>query len=371
VKIVARLERTSDGSLLWSNQYDRPETELAEVQSELAAGIASSLRIAPIPMAKHTPPPEAHDYVMKARYEIQQFTLESVRQAEADLQRAIELDPQYAIAYFDLGIEKFNESAARGSTYQTDEERKIGAELIHHALELDPNIPAAYGQLATMAMQYDWDWDRAERDLKMGASLGPSPGIEQGYAALLLFRGRLAEAEQHIRKMQEIAPFEVSTILDVAQMRLTEGRTEESRELAQRVAAGNPRLFAAKLVLVGCDIWDGHTEAALEAIKEWKKVFPAAQMFEAMAHAQAGQREEALRLIRPFEEKYPNPGAAMQWFALVYALLDDEPNTVKWLNRSADNHEWQVLNVAVNPVYAKMRGSAGFQALEKRIGLLK
>ena len=54
-------------------------------------------------------------------------------------------------------------------------------------------------------------------------------------------------------------------------------------------------------------------------------------MFEAMAQAHAGNRDEALRLIRPFEEKYPNPGVAIQWFALVYALLGDEANTVKWL----------------------------------------
>jgi TolB-like protein/predicted Zn-dependent protease len=371
VKIVARLERASDGSLLWSSQYDRPEAELTVVQSELAASVASSLRIAPIPVARHVPPPDAHDYVMKARYEMQQMTSEGLRQSEANLQRAIDLDPKYAIAYYDLGTEKYNEFVARGSTYQTDEERKTSAELLQHALELDPNIPAAYGHLAIMAMQYDWDWDRAERDLKMGASLGSSPSIELGYAELLLFTGRAAEAEQHIRKMQEIDPFNVVTLIDVAQMRLSVGRAAESRELAEKVASANPKSFAARLILVGCDVLEGHTEAALEKTGEWKKAFPPAQMLEAGAYAHQGNRQEALRRMRPFEDKYPNPGVAMQWFALIYAMLDDEPNTVKWLNRSADHHEWQVLNIAVNPIYAKMRGSAGFQALEKRIGLLR
>ena len=59
----------------------------------------------------------------------------------------------------------------------------------------------------------------------------------------------------------------------------------------------------------------------------------------------------------------------MQWFALVYAFLGDEPNTVKWLERSADRHEWQALNVAVHPAYASMRNSPGFRALMKRMGL--
>jgi hypothetical protein len=49
--------------------------------------------------------------------------------------------------------------------------------------------------------------------------------------------------------------------------------------------------------------------------------------------------------------------------------MGDEPNTVKWLERSADRHEFQALNLAVHPVYAPMRNSAGFRALKRRMGL--
>jgi len=51
--------------------------------------------------------------------------------------------------------------------------------------------------------------------------------------------------------------------------------------------------------------------------------------------------------------------------------MGDEPNTVKWLERGADRHEWQVLTVGVSPLYGPIRNSAGFRALEKRIGLVK
>jgi len=80
-------------------------------------------------------------------------------------------------------------------------------------------------------------------------------------------------------------------------------------------------------------------------------------------------RDEALALLRPYEEKYPNSGISLQWFALAYALMGDEPNTMKWLERSADRHEWQALAIAVHPVFAPMRNSPGFRALEKRMGL--
>jgi hypothetical protein len=58
-------------------------------------------------------------------------------------------------------------------------------------------------------------------------------------------------------------------------------------------------------------------------------------------------------------------------FALVYSQLGDEPNTVKWLERSADRREYQALNLTVNPAYAAMRNSPGFRALDKPMGLVQ
>jgi hypothetical protein len=59
----------------------------------------------------------------------------------------------------------------------------------------------------------------------------------------------------------------------------------------------------------------------------------------------------------------------MHWFALAYALMGDEGNAMKWMERSADRHEWQALSIAVNPIFAPMRNSPGFRAIEKRMGL--
>ncbi len=308
VKIIARLERVEDASVLWSNTYERPASDLLDVQSDLLQRIAKTLRVAPNPMPKHVPNAEAHDAVMKGRYEMQQMTTGFLNQAGVDFQHAIDLDPQYAFAYLARGIQIFNQGVARGSTYQTEEERNSSKQLLQKALSLDPNLPAAHGMLAMMAMQYDWDWDRAERELKLGAALGPNANVEQGYASLLLFRGRFAEADQHIQRLQEIDPFETAVMANISLMRLLEGRIAEARATAQKISAAYPNVLAAKMIISGCDILDGRTDVALEEIREWKKSFPPAQMYEAMAQAHAGNREEALRLIRPFEEKYPESG---------------------------------------------------------------
>jgi allophanate hydrolase subunit 1 len=49
--------------------------------------------------------------------------------------------------------------------------------------------------------------------------------------------------------------------------------------------------------------------------------------------------------------------------------MGDEPNTVKWLERAADHHEWQVLAIGVAPGFKNMGDSPSFHSLKKRIRL--
>ena len=72
VKVLARLERISDGSRLWSAVYNRRDDDLLDLQSEIARGIAYGLKAAVNPQQskQHLPHNQrAHDLYMKGRYE--------------------------------------------------------------------------------------------------------------------------------------------------------------------------------------------------------------------------------------------------------------------------------------------------------------
>jgi serine/threonine-protein kinase len=370
IKVIAHLERVSDGSLLWSNTYERSAADLFAVQSELAAGIAGSLKSATgIPAARHIPNAEAHDSVLQARYDMQQMTTESLARAETEYRHAIDVDPEYPAAWLGLGNVQYNLSAARGSAYRTESERQTAEQSFHKALQLEPDLPAAHAMLAALAMQYDWDWNRAERELQLALAGGSNATAETYYAFLLIFRGRFPEADLHLRRMLDLDPFSTATLGNRALARNLEGHFSEAREIARQMAVESPKAIPPQQIIAMTYVEEGQTELALPIFRQLRDRIPQIGIFEAMAYAKAGQREEALRSIRPLEEKYPNPGVSMQWFALVYAFLGDEPNTVKWLQRSADRREWQALNLAIHPVYASMRNSPGFRALEKRMGL--
>jgi tetratricopeptide (TPR) repeat protein len=250
-------------------------------------------------------------------------------------------------------------------------ERKGADELVMKALELDPELRLAHATLGLWAMQYDWDWQRAERELRLAIAGAPNSVAEAYYAFLLIFHNRFREADEHIQRMQDFDSISTASRMNLGTMRFLEGRFEQVREVAQPVATAYPKMLAPQQLIAGAYTAEGHPELALPILRELEPRFPPIQLYEAMAYAKAGQRDKALELMRPYEEKYPNPGVPLQWFALAYGAMNDESNTVKWLERSADRHEFQALNLAVNPTFASMRNSPGFRALEKRMGLVQ
>ena len=370
VNISAHLERVSDGTRVWSKTYRSQAAELFAVQRELAEAIATRLQsaVAGQTRRKHVAGEEAHDLYMQGRYELEQMTPLSVARAEEALQRAIGRDPEYAAAYYALGLAKWNRTLASASQ-EVDQARKESEVLFLKALELDPELADAHAGLANYAMQFDWDWSRAERELRAGMADDPSVAIENSYAFLLVFENRFAEADDHIRKSQELDPIGSVSVSNRALLWNLEGRFSRSRDEYLRMLERSPQLIPPRCMVGLTYIEEGRPAMALPIVRELKQRTPVARMVEAMAAAREGRKSEALRLMRPFEEKYPEPGVASQWFALVYAFLGDEGNTVKWLGRSMDQHEWQALNLAVHPAYAPMRNSAAFRALKKRIGL--
>jgi adenylate cyclase len=370
IKIIAHLERVSDRALVWSNTYERKASDLFAVQSELAAGIASGLKLAgSVPAPKHVPSAEAHDWFLRGRYDQQQVTPESMTQAELDFQQAIDKDPEYAAAYLGLATAKYDQSVARGGAYQTENELKGVEKLLLKALELDPELSAAHGLDGLLAMQYNRDWGRAEREFQLAMAGPPSTTSETNYAFSLLFHGRFAEADRHFSRMQDLDPFATSTQSNLVLARNLEGRFVDVLDLSHKAAAEHPKMLWPQEIIGLTFVEEGRPELALPIFQKMEPRFPAAKVCEAMALAKAGKRDEALRLIRPFEDKYPHPGIAMEWLAMVYSFMGDAPNTVKWLQRSADLHETQALFLAVDPAFAPVRNSPGFRALEKRLGL--
>jgi len=274
----------SDSSHERSKTYERQTADLFAVQSELVDGIARNLKAAGLAGApRHVPNEEAHRLLLEGRYEVLRLTSESLARGKADYQHAIALDPGYALAYAVLGSAIYDEYIVRGgAARQTDGERKTAAELARKALELDPELSPPRTLLAALAMQYDWDWGRAERELRLALSNGSRPDPECWYALLLIFHARFPEADAHLQRAQELDPFGTMTLNNIALGRRFAGRFAEAREIYQKVDTLAPGALGPQMIGMTY-VEEGRPDLALPEFRKLREQHPVAAILEAMA----------------------------------------------------------------------------------------
>jgi tetratricopeptide (TPR) repeat protein len=221
-----------------------------------------------------------------------------------------------------------------------------------------------------IALTYDWDWATAERELQLAARGGRDAGAEMQYGLLLTLRGRFREADPHVQLARALDPLDFSVSINTVSVRYWESRFPEAIAISRQMLERNPDQLGPQFMMNISYVQAGQPDLALANLRPLEARFPPIRLFEVMALGKLGRRDEGLRLIRQLETEYEgDPRVFHRWFALAWASLGDHAQTLKWLERSADLHEFQVLNLAVNPAFVEMRNDPGFRALVKRIGL--
>ena len=163
--VVVQLIRSADGYHLWSRTYEATASELARVETEVADSAEQALAPAhPGVQAKPvaSPSPAAHDLYMRAIYQIQLHTADSLREGLGLAQEAVRIDPQYVRAYFAIARAETMLSAI--GVISGREGAELGRAAAKKALELDPGYSDAHAYMAHSMYVYDWNWPEAEKE---------------------------------------------------------------------------------------------------------------------------------------------------------------------------------------------------------------
>ncbi len=208
LRVTAQLINAADGYHLWSQRYDRAMADVFVMQDEIAAAIASALRLklsgAPADRRAHQPNLRAYEAFLKGRHLVFVNTAESIALAKEAFEQAIERDPEYSEAYAELATWHFVQGAAglRPAGETMPMARTNGLK----AVELAPNEPRANAVLGAMAALYDRDWDKAggRFQLALAAQQVP-PEVRFRYAVFYLvplrrFREALGEIERAVEQ---------------------------------------------------------------------------------------------------------------------------------------------------------------------------
>jgi serine/threonine-protein kinase len=376
IRINAQLIDTETGEHLWADIYDRELTadNLLEAQSDIARQIALALDAELTPDvearidARPTDNLEAYELYLKA-YALLQRT-EGHAEAARSLEQAIELDPDFALAYARLGQAVYNQS---GSPLPRNVRRDSAMTLARKALELDETIGEAH---ATLGLLHDigWEW-------------------------------RLAEAEY--RKAIELSPSYANTYMWFGEMLREFGRAEEALELTLRAKELNPQDPTVRFQLGMSYYVTGDYDRAITELGEQMHLFPDVEglavvsaLYEQLAYFQTGMYEEVLAEAKGLGQEWGRPtcnfaciavlaatgleaeardslevlrafapGRRHAWIARGYVAVGDFHSALALLDTVTNGTGWRFQYFKSDPMWEPIRSDPRFGEILRKIGL--
>jgi adenylate cyclase len=246
VRLTAQLIDAATGYHVWSETYDRELGDVFAVQEEVARAIAGALELRlPTAAARAhyggaTLDPAAYNEYLLGLHYWNQRTAEDTQLAMRHLERAIELDPEYARAHALLALTWVIAPDHLGvAAHSAAQHGRAAAE---RALALDAGAADAYTALAGLAL-LELDWAAAAPLLERAIELNPSFATAYTwYANLLRALGRMDEALAFSARATELDPLATPLHLNHAINLATAGRLHEADALAGRVLELRPDL---------------------------------------------------------------------------------------------------------------------------------
>jgi eukaryotic-like serine/threonine-protein kinase len=375
LRISAQLVDTGDGFQLWSETYERDLKDVFAVQDEIARTIATELKLKLLAGSEAalvrpvTSNLEAYTCYLQGRYFTQTRTPKGLKRGVTYFEQAIALDPSYARAYAGLaecwtllGFVEFGDLPARDTLPKA---RAAAAK----TLELDPTLGEAHIIRGIIAMIYEWEWDRAERELRHGLELKPdSPLGHTWYAIFLSSQGRFEQGIQQARIGEALDPLSLSIHLVVGRCLYWARRFDEA--LASMLATlemdpGNAltQIWLARTYLaVGRP---GEAVVILERGGETAGRSPYLLSLLGGAYAALGRREEALRLLAEIRGQ----GGSALFQAGLLSELGEAEASLDCFEEALKSEGGTAFVFGVDPLYDRLRDHPRFQAILATVGL--
>ena len=251
VRIHARLVDAETGTQLWGEAYERTLADWLQLQQDVALEVARALNFVlpqggvAVEQPGETSNVEANLELLQARQLLATRSVADAEQAIEHLQRALGLDPNYALAYARLADAILIKAM---STTGLEAARPVVAPLLAKALALDPGLGEAF---ALRSLLTD-DPELAARDLRRGLELNPS--YARGYELLAdLQIDSLKQYEQALRSIDNaiaLDPLTPGNYHTKAVILMWYGDWAGAAALDRRALELNPN-FSAALVQLG------------------------------------------------------------------------------------------------------------------------
>ena len=385
--ISVELIDAKDNTHIWGQQYSRPSSAIFALQTDLAREITSNLRMRLSGdeerrmSRRYTGNSDAYQDYMRGRYWWSRRGPDAASRSIEFFQRAIEKDPNFALAYSGLADAYSNQgtsaAAAPADVFPKAKEAAL------KALQIDDSLAEAHASLAWVTALYDWDWSGAEREFQRAIGLNPNYATaHQWYGIVLWNTGRLDEAMNEERRALELDPLSLIINRNVGDVYLFQKRYDQAIAQYRRTLELDPTFNSAINNMV---LAYAHKGMYAEAIAEFQKASGgnAAAATGAGAgsappspvltyvYAKSGRKAEARQMLARIQDSARQRYVPSITSARIYTALGEPDLALQWLEKAylERSISAQTSGIKADPAFDPLRPDPRFADLLRRINL--
>ena len=378
VRVNVQLINALTDSHLWADEYDRKLTDIFSVESEIAAKIANTLQARLTgaeqkAIAVHpTKNSEAHELYLRGRFYWNRslgpaFFEKSFDKSREYYEKALQLDPTYALAYAGLA-DYYGFAFGFGLLPPEEKWAKAQEDNAKKALELDPTLGEAYNPLAADRLYVHRDWPGAERDFRRGLELSPNfAEMHAHYGMCLVFFGRNDEALSEVQRALALDPLSPRFGFTSGRLRFFTRQYDAAIEQYRKTLELDPNFPP-----VHEGLGDAYEKKGMqkEAIAEWANALSltgenegasilqqtyAMSGFDPAIHKSAEKKLEGLNAKAARGDYVP---AAE--FVKTYIRAGDKEQAFVWLAKAVEERNRLAWELKIDPVFDPLRDDPRF-----------
>jgi serine/threonine-protein kinase len=373
--INVRLIDAADDSQIWGNQYVSNITDVIAAQNDIAQAVARNLKLrlnssdSAMLSKRSTENVEAYQLYLRGRFHVFKLLPDEVRQGIGYFQQAIDLDPNYALAY--AGIADAYRSLALGSEVSPVDSLAKSKAAANRAIELDDTLSDGHSALGMTMFWSDWDWVGSEKQFRRALELNPNDtNAHLFYAHLLSNTGRHQESLSEVKLARELDPlFPFAGALE-GQFLFHAGKVDESLDRLQKTFELAPNFWMPHLFASMPYVEKGMYPEALAEARKARALSTASTYsiaMESYVQAKMGNREEAEKVLDEMLEMAMTRGMPATHIAIAYNGLGDSEKSLEWLEKGYAEHDPKMAFLKVDPKWNNLRSSPRFIELMRKM----
>ena len=378
--IRANLIKVADGSELWGDQYSKTIADIITMQTEISREISGTLRAKLTGEQQnrvsrsYTQDSEAYQLYLKGDYFFFKLTPDGYQKSGEYYTKAIEKDPNYALAY--AGLSDATGAPAYEGYVQPEKAYQKARELAAKAIRLDDSVSRAHMSLGGIHFNYDWDWPGALKEAQRAIQLEPTRAENRRLDSLILrSMGHWDEAIKEMKTARDLDPLSVVQARTMGITYYWAGQYDKAIEQYRRALE-----LDANRPPVHDSLADVYAKKGLykDAIEEERRYL-----------SLSGDEESAAALVKDFEKSgyqsarrtlsqkyldYETQAAKEQYvspmsFAVLYTDLGDKDKAIGWLQKAYEEHSPWIPFLKTDPQFESLRSDPRFKDLVRRVGI--